>query len=66
VVTGSRIENASKLQDRASVLINQDRGPSPAAAFKINYPEDVVLRFGRSTGCRQISRSRGATRCSIC
>jgi hypothetical protein len=28
-------------------------------AVKINYPEDVVLRFRRSTGCRRSSRSRG-------
>jgi hypothetical protein len=28
-------------------------------ALKINYPEDVVLRFRRSTVCRRSSRSRG-------
>jgi hypothetical protein len=26
------------------------------AALKINYPEDVVWRLARSTGCRQSSR----------
>src|SRR6195256_4643613 len=30
----------------------------PPAAVKINYPEDVVLRFRRSTGCRRSSRSK--------
>jgi hypothetical protein len=39
---------------------------TPALAVKINYPEDVVLRFRRSTGCRRSSRSQGVTRCSIC
>jgi hypothetical protein len=34
---------------------------------KINYPEDVVLRHARSTGCRRSSRSkRELRRCSIC
>jgi hypothetical protein len=31
---------------------------SLTAAVKIIYPEDVVLRFRRSTGCRRSSRSR--------
>jgi hypothetical protein len=31
----------------------------PSMTAKINYPEDVVLRLAGSTGCRQISRSRG-------
>jgi hypothetical protein len=30
-----------------------------AAPVKINYPEAVVLRFARSTGCRRSSRSKG-------
>ena len=33
---------------------------------KINYPEDVVLRSSRSTGCRRSSRSKGAMKCSTC
>jgi hypothetical protein len=33
---------------------------------KINYPEDVVLRFRRSTGCRRSSRSEELSKCSIC
>src|ERR1700726_3093877 len=33
---------------------------TPAQAAKINYPEDVVLRFRRSTGVRRSSRSKGA------
>jgi hypothetical protein len=32
---------------------------TPALIAKINYPEDVVFRFRRSTGCRRSSRSRG-------
>src|SRR5260370_19871153 len=32
----------------------------PTVALKINYPEDVVLRLPRSTGCRRSSRSKGA------
>src|SRR5258707_13105002 len=36
--------------------VKQLRRPRPA---KINYPEDVVLRFRRWTGCRRSSRSRG-------
>src|SRR5260221_12649209 len=32
-----------------------------SARPKINYPEDVVLRVHRSTGCRRSSRSRGVT-----
>ncbi len=39
---------------------------TPAAAGKINYPEDVVWRRLRSTGCRRSSRSKGVMRCSIC
>src|SRR5450759_1934145 len=35
-------------------------------AVKINYPEDVVLRFRRSTGCRRSSRSEELSKCSIC
>jgi hypothetical protein len=43
MVTGSRQENASKHEDRAPVLINQNRElDTPAPAAKINYPEDVV------------------------
>jgi hypothetical protein len=39
----------------------------PASAVKIIYPEDVVLRVRRSTGCRRRSPSkRELTRCSIC
>ena len=34
---------------------------SPRQARKINYPEDVVWRAARSTGCRRSSRSRGVT-----
>jgi hypothetical protein len=37
-----------------------------APVLKINYPEGVVLRLARSTGCRRSSRSRGVARCSIC
>src|ERR1700694_6293717 len=39
---------------------------TPAAAGKINYPEDVVLRLARPTGCRQNLPGKGAKRCSIC
>jgi hypothetical protein len=31
---------------------------TPIAALKINYPEDVVLRFARSTEGRQVSQSK--------
>jgi hypothetical protein len=35
---------------------------TPAAAGKINYPEDVVWRRLRSTGCRRSSRPKGVMR----
>jgi hypothetical protein len=42
-------------------------GRNSAVPVKINYPEDVVLRFRRSTGCRRNAPSkRELTRCSIC
>jgi hypothetical protein len=38
-----------------------------AAAVKINYPEDVVLRLAGSTGCRRMAPvKKELTRCSIC
>jgi hypothetical protein len=39
---------------------------TPEVAVKINYPEDVVLRLARSTGCRQTCQPKGARKCSIC
>jgi hypothetical protein len=30
-------------------------------AIKINYPEDVVLRLARSTGCRAIKPTKGSS-----
>ncbi len=39
---------------------------TPHRPPKINYPEDVVLRSPRSTGCRRSRRSMGAARCSSC
>src|SRR5712664_3410102 len=39
----------------------------PTVAVKINYPEDVVLRLPRSTGCRRNQPiQKELTRCSIC
>src|SRR5947208_15276918 len=35
------------------------RSGHPHRVAKINYPEDVVLRGSRSTGCRRSSRSKG-------
>jgi hypothetical protein len=38
-----------------------------AAAVKINYPEDVVLRWACSTGCRRMAPvKKELARCSIC
>src|SRR5258708_27781220 len=46
------------------------RGVKPirsAAALKINYPEDVVLRLPRSTGCRRNQPIKEElSKCSIC
>jgi hypothetical protein len=39
---------------------------SPEAAVKINYPEDVVLRLARSTGCRQNLPGKRSKKCSTC
>jgi len=39
---------------------------TPAVIPKINYPEGVVWRWLRSTGCRRSSRTKGVMRCSIC
>ncbi len=37
------------------------------ASVKINYPEDVVLRVARSTGCRRMAPvKQELARCSIC
>jgi len=35
------------------------RGVKPPNPRKINYPEDVVSRPARSTGCRQTRRPGG-------
>src|SRR4029450_7397659 len=43
--------------------VKPKRAEKPA---KINYPEDVVWRRLRSTGCRRSSPPKGVMRCSIC
>jgi hypothetical protein len=47
---------SSGAHSRDPLARNDDR--NSASAVKINYPEDVVLRLRRSTGCRRRSPSK--------